>query len=115
MGSGVRYGQMWCVVFTSFSSLEGANPCPAIFSVTHWDRCGCWDIRECQGKWGPARNGAVAPRGPLRDADRGWGEVGKRPPASLHCFVQPKHVSENLECMSVTDRRKTRGTVVSKV
>lgn len=44
------------------------------------------------GKVGPrARNGAVAPRGPLRDADREWGEVGKRPSVtSLLCTAQTR-------------------------
>lgn len=37
---------------------------------------------------------------------QGMGGSGKVSPASLHhLFVQPKHVSENLECMSVTDKR----------
>lgn len=28
----------------------------------HWDRCGCWDIRECQGKWGPVQGTALSHR-----------------------------------------------------
>lgn len=58
-------------------------------------------------KVGPrARNGTVAPRAIERHR-QGMGGSGKVSQRHLF-FVQPKHVSENLECILVTDKRVSK-------
>lgn len=65
-------------------------------------------------KVGPrAKNGNVAPRA-IKKHRQGMGGSGKVSQRHLF-FVQPKHISENLECMSVTDKRWRHKSILTTI